>query len=92
VEHGRLHEAVIGGIEVYGRKAATYNRFDSVSWCESVWRVKVPEPLTVPSAVDACRYFVGLLLGALGGRSKEQLLTSGRFTAPTPLGKEHSVP
>jgi ADP-ribosylglycohydrolase/polymorphic toxin system DSP-PTPase phosphatase-like protein len=25
-----------------------------------------------PAAVDACRYFAGLLLGALGGRSKEE--------------------
>ena len=29
------------------------------------------------SAVDACRYFAGLLLGALEGRSKEEIL--GRF-------------
>jgi ADP-ribosylglycohydrolase/protein-tyrosine phosphatase len=27
-----------------------------------------------PSTVDACRYFAGLLLGALGGRSKEEIL------------------
>jgi ADP-ribosylglycohydrolase len=27
-----------------------------------------------PSAVDACRYFAGLLLGVLGGRSKEEIL------------------
>jgi ADP-ribosyl-[dinitrogen reductase] hydrolase len=29
-----------------------------------------------PTAVDACRYFAGLLLGALEGRSKEELLSS----------------
>jgi ADP-ribosylglycohydrolase len=29
-----------------------------------------------PSAVDACRYFAGLLLGALGGRSKEEILNA----------------
>jgi ADP-ribosylglycohydrolase len=29
-----------------------------------------------PTAVAACRYFAGLLLGALEGRSKEQLLSS----------------
>ena len=29
-----------------------------------------------PVAVAACRYFAGLLLGALEGRSKEQLLTA----------------
>jgi ADP-ribosylglycohydrolase len=29
-----------------------------------------------PSAVDACRYFAGLLLGALGGRSKEEILSA----------------
>ena len=29
-----------------------------------------------PTAIAACRYFAGLLLGALEGRSKEQLLTS----------------
>jgi ADP-ribosylglycohydrolase len=28
-----------------------------------------------PSAVDACRYFAGLLLGALLGRSKEEILS-----------------
>jgi ADP-ribosylglycohydrolase len=28
------------------------------------------------SAVDACRYFAGLLLGALGGRSKEEILSA----------------
>ena len=27
------------------------------------------------SAVDACRYFAGLLLGALGGRSKQEILS-----------------
>ena len=30
----------------------------------------------VPVAVPACCYFAGLLLGALDGRSKEQLLSS----------------
>jgi len=29
-----------------------------------------------PAAVDACRYFAGLLLGALGGRSKEEILSA----------------
>jgi ADP-ribosylglycohydrolase len=29
-----------------------------------------------PTAIDACRYFAGLLLGALEGRSKEELLSS----------------
>ena len=29
-----------------------------------------------PAAIAACCYFAGLLLGALEGRSKEQLLTS----------------
>jgi len=29
-----------------------------------------------PSAIDACRYFAGLLLGALGGRSKEEILSA----------------
>src|SRR6201993_2703831 len=29
-----------------------------------------------PQAVDACRYFAGLLLGALGGRSKEEILSA----------------
>jgi hypothetical protein len=29
-----------------------------------------------PSAVDACGYFAGLLLGALGGRSKEEILSA----------------
>jgi ADP-ribosyl-[dinitrogen reductase] hydrolase len=28
-----------------------------------------------PTALDACRYFAGLILGALGGRSKEELLS-----------------
>ena len=34
------------------------------------------------TAVDACRYFAGLLLGALEGRSKEDLLSS--FFCPAP--------
>jgi ADP-ribosyl-[dinitrogen reductase] hydrolase len=29
-----------------------------------------------PAAVDACRYFAGLLLGALGERSKEEILSA----------------
>ena len=28
-----------------------------------------------PAAVDACRYFAALILGALNGRSKEELLS-----------------
>jgi ADP-ribosyl-[dinitrogen reductase] hydrolase len=35
-----------------------------------------------PSAVDACRYFAGLLLGALEGRSKEEILSP--FFCPGP--------
>jgi ADP-ribosylglycohydrolase len=35
-----------------------------------------------PTALDACRYFAGLIVGALNGRSKEELL-SPRF-APLP--------
>jgi ADP-ribosyl-[dinitrogen reductase] hydrolase len=35
-----------------------------------------------PLAVDACRYFAGLLLGALGGRSKEEILSA--FFCPGP--------
>jgi ADP-ribosylglycohydrolase len=35
-----------------------------------------------PSAIDACRYFAGLLLGALGGRSKEEILSP--FFCPGP--------
>jgi ADP-ribosyl-[dinitrogen reductase] hydrolase len=35
-----------------------------------------------PAAVDACRYFAGLLLGALGGRSKEEILSG--FFCPGP--------
>jgi ADP-ribosyl-[dinitrogen reductase] hydrolase len=35
-----------------------------------------------PTTIDACRYFGGLLLGALEGRSKEELLSS--FYAPAP--------
>jgi ADP-ribosylglycohydrolase len=35
-----------------------------------------------PSAVDACRYFAALLLGALGGRSKEEILSP--FFCPDP--------
>ena len=37
-----------------------------------------------PEAVDACRYFAGLLLGTLQGRSKEEILAPG-FT-PVPGG------
>src|SRR5258708_10564127 len=35
-----------------------------------------------PTTVDACRYFAGLLLGALEGRSKEELLSSFFYPAP----------
>jgi ADP-ribosylglycohydrolase len=35
-----------------------------------------------PAAIDACRYFAGLLLGALGGRSKEEILSA--FFCPGP--------
>jgi ADP-ribosyl-[dinitrogen reductase] hydrolase len=34
-----------------------------------------------PTTVDACRYFAGLLLGALEGRSKEELLSSFFYPA-----------
>jgi ADP-ribosylglycohydrolase len=37
-----------------------------------------------PSAIDACRYFAGLLLGALGGRSKEEILSAFFFLGPYP--------
>jgi ADP-ribosyl-[dinitrogen reductase] hydrolase len=35
-----------------------------------------------PSAVDACRYFAGLLLGALEGRSKEEILSAFFYPGP----------
>jgi ADP-ribosyl-[dinitrogen reductase] hydrolase len=35
-----------------------------------------------PTTIDACRYFAGLLLGALDGRSKEELLSSLFYPAP----------
>jgi ADP-ribosyl-[dinitrogen reductase] hydrolase len=35
-----------------------------------------------PQAVDACRYFAGLLLGALEGRSKKEILSA--FFCPVP--------
>ena len=38
-----------------------------------------------PTTIDACRYFAGLLLGALEGRSKEELLSS--FFYPDPDGQ-----
>jgi ADP-ribosyl-[dinitrogen reductase] hydrolase len=34
-----------------------------------------------PTTIDACRYFAGLLLGALEGRSKEELLSSFFYPA-----------
>jgi ADP-ribosyl-[dinitrogen reductase] hydrolase len=36
-----------------------------------------------PAAVDACRYFAALILGALGGASKEELLGPGFYTGHT---------
>lgn len=45
-----------------------------------------------PTTIDACRYFTGLLLGALEGRSKEELLRS--FFCPAPheqYWKRHSL-
>jgi ADP-ribosylglycohydrolase len=35
-----------------------------------------------PTTIDACRYFAGLLIGALEGRSKEELLSSFFYPAP----------
>jgi ADP-ribosylglycohydrolase len=35
-----------------------------------------------PAAVDACRYFAGLLLGALQGRSKEEILKARFWPGP----------
>jgi ADP-ribosyl-[dinitrogen reductase] hydrolase len=35
-----------------------------------------------PTTIDACRYFAGLLLGALGGRSKQELLSSFFYPGP----------
>jgi ADP-ribosylglycohydrolase len=37
-----------------------------------------------PSAVDACRYFAALLLGALAGRSKEEILSAFFCLGPDP--------
>jgi ADP-ribosyl-[dinitrogen reductase] hydrolase len=37
-----------------------------------------------PTTIDACRYFAGLLLGALTGRSKEELLSSFFYPGPDP--------
>jgi ADP-ribosyl-[dinitrogen reductase] hydrolase len=33
-----------------------------------------------PAAVDACRYYAALILGALNGRSKEELSSPGFYT------------
>src|ERR1700736_5776077 len=48
-----------------------------------------------PTTIDACRYFAGLLLGALEGRSKEELLSSffypdrdGQYWKRHPLSPE----
>ena len=38
------------------------------------------------TAVDACRYFAGLIIGALGGASKEELLSERYSPLPTPWG------
>jgi ADP-ribosylglycohydrolase len=35
-----------------------------------------------PATVDACRYFAGLLLGAVGGRSKEEILSAFFYPGP----------
>ncbi|HNX51711.1 MAG TPA: ADP-ribosylglycohydrolase family protein [Thermoanaerobaculaceae bacterium] len=35
-----------------------------------------------PQAVDACRYFAGLVVGALQGRTKEEILTPGFSPVP----------
>src|ERR1700731_2606278 len=45
-----------------------------------------------PTTIDACRYFAGLLLGALEGRSKEELLSSFFYPAPDQeYWKHHSL-
>ena len=45
-----------------------------------------------PTAVDACRYFAGLLLGALEGRSKEELLSSFFYPdADGPYWRRHPL-
>jgi ADP-ribosyl-[dinitrogen reductase] hydrolase len=44
-----------------------------------------------PTAIDACRYFAGLLIGALEGRSKEELLSSFFYPAPDEYWKRHPL-
>lgn len=41
-----------------------------------------------PAAVDACRYMAGIIVGALQGRDKEELLSSGLSPAPEELAGE----
>lgn len=45
-----------------------------------------------PTTIDACRYFAGLLLGALEGRPKEELLSSFFYPASDePYWKRHPL-
>lgn len=44
-----------------------------------------------PEAVDACRYFGGLIVGALAGASKEDLLSPGFSPVPGLWGREPLV-
>ena len=45
-----------------------------------------------PQAVDACRYFAGLLLGVLEGRSREEILSAFFYPGPDPdYWKRHAV-
>ena len=44
------------------------------------------------TAVDACRYFAGLIVGALGGASKEELLSERYSPLSTPWGADQLHP
>src|SRR6185295_7711626 len=45
-----------------------------------------------PTTSDGCRYFAGLLLGGLGGRSKEEVWSSFFYPDPDPqYWKRHSL-
>ena len=43
------------------------------------------------NAVDACRYFAGLILGALQGRTKEELLAPGYSPLPSSYWEDHPL-
>ncbi|NPV53641.1 MAG: ADP-ribosylglycohydrolase family protein [Firmicutes bacterium] len=83
----RTHEPYCGSIDPYTAgngsimRLAPVPMFYALSPLEAIEKAGESSRTThqAPAAIDACRYFGGLLVGALNGESKDRLL-SGRYS------------